>query len=42
MEDIFAKYRKWLKENGAQTVLIQLSILDLAVIHGNICLGLKT
>ncbi len=37
MEDIFAKYRKWLKENGAQTVLIQLSILDLAAIHGNIC-----
>jgi hypothetical protein len=35
------KFVSWLKSNATKRVCLDLSILDLIAIHGNICLGLR-
>jgi hypothetical protein len=39
--DIEAKFVAWLSPNSDRRVCLDLSILDLIAIHGNICLGLR-
>jgi hypothetical protein len=39
--DTEANFVSWLKSNATKRVCLDLSILDLIAIHGNICLGLR-